>query len=278
MKPEKTTEKSVGAMFAKAAAFCFNQTRDTIGKIDPDIIRHLLQLPLLSYSLLKLGVKKIEAGEADGYPPLIYVHGLGGSCGDFFPMAWFLGLRGRKRSYKINFVSPCTLEEMAETLSEFIANIVEITGEPKVDLVCHSLGGLVGRLAIQEYGCEKLVNTYISLAAPHNGVFLARYARTKVVKDLRVGSDLIERVNKKPWPRSIRGICLYSHNDIFIQPAESAAIEGCENIDVSPFTHYSYLIDSKCWDILSDILCTRPAAVKQWGKTGTPSKARVARA
>ena len=223
------------------------QVKDLYGKFDPDVARHLLQLPLLSYSLLASKTQKIEPLEPDGYFPLVFVHGLGGNRGNFLPMSWYMWLMDRKRSYRVQFDPHHSMEQMAEALAGFIRELKKVTGEKKVEIVAHSMGGLIARMAITEHRLGNSVNTLVTLGTPHQGTYSARYAGTKLTKGLRPDSELIKKINRRKLPPGIRVVTFWSKNDLMILPPESATLEGAEQVDVSPFTHLSYLIDPKSW-------------------------------
>ena len=238
---------AVGQATAQAGVFVGRKFADGYRSIDPDVMRHLAQVPLLSYSLLVSRHAVIDPGKSDGHAPLIFVHGLGGNRGAFLLMAWYLRLQGRRRSYKIHFESGQSFDEMAEALARFVCDVKKVTGEKKVEIVAHSMGGIVARLAIHEHRLTKSVKTLITLGTPHRGTYPARFANTNLTRELRPDSDLMSRLVKRPWPRRVRGVTFWSRNDLFVLPAESAAAEGTEQIEVTPFTHYSYLIDPKSW-------------------------------
>jgi len=237
----------IGNSIVSAGKFVGRKTADGYHTIDPDVMRHLVQIPLLSYSLLVSRREKIDPQKPDGHPPLIYVHGLGGNRGNFLLMSWYLHLIGRKRNYKIHFDSGQNVDDMAKALAQFVEDVKEVTGEEKVDIIAHSLGGLVARLSMVEFDVEKSVASLVTLGTPHKGTYPARYANTSITRDLRPESDLIMRINAKPWPKEIRGISFWSRNDLFVLPADSARVEGTTQIDMTPFTHYSYLLDPSSW-------------------------------
>jgi hypothetical protein len=58
----------------------------------------------------------------------------------------------------------------------------------------------------------------------------------------------MRQLRRQPWPRQIRGVTLWSKNDLFVLPPESATLSGTKKIDMTPFTHYSYLIEPKSWE------------------------------
>jgi triacylglycerol esterase/lipase EstA (alpha/beta hydrolase family) len=213
--------------------------------IDPDVQRHLVQIPLLAYTLFDRRDAQIEPGEPDGQAPLVFVHGHGGNRGNFLLMSWLFWLAGRKRSYRIQFRSGRGIEQQAQDLAGFVERVCQVNQEPQVDLVAHSLGGVVARIGLQESGMAERVRTFVSLGAPHAGTYPARYANTEILKNLRPGSELVRRINEKTIPAGVRVVCLFSHNDLFVLPAESAVLQGAEVVDLTPFTHYSYLLDPK---------------------------------
>jgi triacylglycerol esterase/lipase EstA (alpha/beta hydrolase family) len=237
----------VGRAAARGGTFVGRQVAEAWAAIDPDVKRHVAQIPLLSYSLFVSRKEKIEPGVPDGHPPLIFVHGLGGNRGAFLLMAWYLRLHGRTRSYKIHFAGGQTMDQMAAALAQFIRAVQKATGERQVELVAHSMGGLVSRLAINDYRLARSVRALVTLGTPHNGTFPARYANTTNLRDLRPDSALIRRVNAKPWPSTVRGVSLWSRGDLMVIPAESAKAAGTTPVDMTPFTHYSYLIDPRSW-------------------------------
>jgi triacylglycerol lipase len=238
---------AIGQTAARAGAFVGTRAAGAWRAVDPDVKRHASQLPLMSYSLFVSRRDEIDAGTPDGHPPLVLVHGFGGSRGDFLPMAWYLWTRGRKRSYRIQFDGGQTASHKAAALASFVRRVVEVTGEPQVEIVAHSLGGVITRMALVEHGIAPLVRTAITLGSPHGGTYPARYASTRNTLDLRPDSELVRRLHEAPWPDEVRGFSFYSHSDLVVLPPESAALEGTEQIDATPFTHYSYLVDPAGW-------------------------------
>ncbi len=236
-----------GKVAVKAGGAIGRKIADGYGAIDPDVMRHLAQVPLLSYSLFVARKETIEAGAPDGHPPLIFVHGLGGRGGEFLLLSRYLAWTGRKRSYAIHFDDDQTVVEKAAALAQFIRGVKKVTGCKQVDIVAHSLGGVVARLAIANHRLGTSVETLITLGSPHKGTYPARFGATSDLLDLRPDSELMTRLNSRPWPKNVRGVTFWSRNDLLVLPPESAAMEGTEQVDTTPFTHYSYLLDPRSW-------------------------------
>ena len=246
--------KAVGAAAVKGGRFVGRKAAEGWAAIDPDVKRHVAQIPLLSYTLFVSREEKIDPGEPDGHPPLVFVHGLGGDRGNFLLMSWYLRARGRKRSYKIHFQGGQSMEEMGAALARFIRAVKRATKARQVEVVAHSMGGLVARLAVTEHRLAPSVKTLITMGTPHAGTYPARYANTVNIRELRPDSALIRKINAKPWPAKVRGVTFWSKGDLFVLPAESAAAAGTEAVEMSPFTHYSYLIDPRSWAAVAGAL------------------------
>ncbi|NOZ01493.1 MAG: alpha/beta fold hydrolase [Deltaproteobacteria bacterium] len=237
----------VGGSLVAGGAFVKDHARDLYESIDPDVRRHLLQMPLLSYSLLGSRDDPVEPGEPDGHPPLVFVHGLGGSRGDFMLMSWYLWFHGRKRSYRIHFERRQDIPEMARALASFVRKVKKATREPRVDIVAHSLGGVVTRVALARNRLGTSVATVVTMGSPHHGTWSARYASTVKTRELRPDSEFIREINEKPWPKKVKVFNFFSSNDLLITPHESAVTDGAVHVDMSPATHYDYLLERTCW-------------------------------
>lgn len=245
-----------GRASAHAGAAAGRKLAEWYRAVDPDVPRHLAQIPLLSYTLLAPRRGEIVAGEPDGHPPLVFVHGLGGGRGDFLPMALYLWLGGRRRCYRIAFAKGHDVPAMSAALADFVRDVRQATGERRVDVVAHSLGGVVTRHALHTHRLSRVLGTVVTLGTPHHGTYAARFAGTDLTRALRPDSPLIRELNRRRWPRSVRGVSFWSESDLMILPAESAALKGTEAVEMTPFTHYSYLIEPKSWAAVQAALST----------------------
>ncbi|MBI2890462.1 MAG: alpha/beta fold hydrolase [Nitrospirae bacterium] len=241
------TQRSL-ELLVQAGRFTARKAAEWYRSVDPDVPRHLLQLPVAALTMLPSPPPKIRRVESDGHAPIIFVHGLGGGPGNFLPMATYLRFHGRKRSYRISFDSKQGLEKRADALARFIGRVRAANGASQVDLVAHSLGGIIVRIALARPRLARSVRTLVTLGTPHHGTYPARYLNSPILRDLRPDGRIIRLLQHRPWPRSVRGVALWSRNDLMVLPPESACLEGMESVDMSPFTHYSYLIHPRSWE------------------------------
>jgi pimeloyl-ACP methyl ester carboxylesterase len=222
--------------------------------IDPDLRLHLAQLPLVGLTLLARSRPEPAPLPADGRRPVVFVHGLGGAPGNFAPMQLYFRLRGRTRTYAAVFAGDGTLLELADRLSAFLEAVASVNGLPDgtpIDLVAHSMGGLVARLALEHESTRRRVATLVTLGTPHAGSHLARYGHTAHSLALRPDSEVLHRLARQvPWrgpPDQPRLVACWSSADVIVLPARSAAVDGAENVEMPGLTHYGYLIHPTVW-------------------------------
>ncbi|MGE3062949.1 MAG: esterase/lipase family protein, partial [bacterium] len=67
-----------------------------------------------------------------------------------------------------DFTNNSDVECWSENLAVFIDKVLAATGADKVDLICHSMGGVVARAAIKYYGCENKVRKLLTIGTPNH--------------------------------------------------------------------------------------------------------------
>jgi triacylglycerol esterase/lipase EstA (alpha/beta hydrolase family) len=244
---------AIGRALGEAGAWVGKTASGAYLSIDPDLRRHVGQLPLVGLTLLSPRTARIEAQPDDGHRPIIFVHGLGGHPGNFFPMRKFLSLHGRKRTYALALDPAADMSANAERFARFVDEVIRANDLPsgaQVDCVAHSMGGLVVRLAIDGDTSARIA-TLVTLGSPHQGTYAARYGASRNVVDLRPDSAVMRRLAAQlPWPgppSHPRLVALWSASDVLLLPAEAACTEGAETIEMIGFTHYSYLLHPRGW-------------------------------
>ena len=104
-------------------------------------------------------------GEAPGPPPVVLVHGLFGHPDNFRVLHRFLAARGFHRVAAFSYAPRVDHEELARRLGGIIEAVGEVTGAAEVDVVAHSLGGLIARHLL-ERGEGARVRRLVTLGAP----------------------------------------------------------------------------------------------------------------
>ena len=231
--------------------------------IDPDVQRHLVHGPLVGLGMLLPRERSVVAKPDDGYLPLILVHGMAGDPTNFYAMRAYFAAMGRRRVYAVHLSDEADVEAMAVRIRSFVEEVVSANGleaNAKVDVVAHSQGGIASRLALEEPAFAARIATLVTLGTPHAGTYVARFTATRQGGDLRRESPVFARLAKQlPWSSSVRLVAFWSSSDLLVLPADSAAVEGAENIEMVGYSHLSYLIAPKCWQRVWEALQVAPA-------------------
>lgn len=226
--------------------------------MDADIPRHLAELPLVGLTVLGPRRPPLVALPDDGHRPVVFVHGLGGHRGNFLLPRLFLRLHGRTRTYAVGFPPRTGIEGQAVELSRVIAEVAAVNGLPQtaqVDVVAHSMGGLIARLCLEDPATRARVATVVTMGTPHAGTHAARYGQSATIRALRPDSDLMRRLEKQlPWTGTPRLVSFWSESDLFLLPASSGLVDGAENVEVEGLTHYGYLLRPACFRRLAEAL------------------------
>jgi len=170
--------------------------------------------------------------------PVVFVHGYSGSTIVNFSsmISWF-----KSDGYPSNYLYYYTYNTIpgvangANILKGKVDAALKATGKTKVDLICHSMGGLVARYYMKYLGGAAKVNQVVYIATPHKGTYVA-YGDpfTQAAKDLRPGSAMVNMLLGY-----CPGMSLWSWCDEVVIPQSSA--------------NYGYAVSSGC---LGHILST----------------------
>jgi triacylglycerol esterase/lipase EstA (alpha/beta hydrolase family) len=235
------------------------KTWSFVRSVDTDARRHLAQLPLMALTLMVPRPSLVQAQLSDGYArPVLFIYGYGGHPGQFVGMKAYFAARGRTRNYVLDFGNCESLDIQALHLKETVANILHRNGiseTGQVDLVAHSMGGLVVRLALLDEKFARRVGTAITMGTPHSGTTLAKFLANRFTMSMRTDSDFIDSLGRYKLPEDgPRIVAFWSLADLIVMPPQNARWEGAENIEMRGFTHYSYLLSIRSWDAVFDCL------------------------
>jgi pimeloyl-ACP methyl ester carboxylesterase len=159
--------------------------------------------------------------------PVLLVHGFGHNRSGWMVLERRLRRAGFTSVHTWNY-NPLryNVPRLAEGLSRRVELLRALTGSEKVHVVGHSLGGVLLRWYVQELGGDATVVTAITIASPHEGTRLARYARGGTAGQLAPGSWLMRRLRDGAAASPVRWIAFYSNLDMLVQPAGSAMLRA----------------------------------------------------
>ncbi|WP_250404944.1 esterase/lipase family protein [Streptomyces cellostaticus] len=160
-------------------------------------------------------------------PPVVLLHGFIDNRSVFVLLRRSLARSGPQRVESLNY-SPltCDIRIAAELLGRHVEEICERTGSTRVDIVGHSLGGLIARYYTQCLGGDVRVRTLVTLGTPHSGTRAMPLASAHpIVRQMRPGSEVIEELTRPAPGCRTRFVSFWSDLDSVMAPLESACID-----------------------------------------------------
>ena len=158
--------------------------------------------------------------------------------------------------YGFNYPWFASVDSNARRLDRFVARVCKESGSPAVDLVCHSMGGLVAMEMMRgEAKREKLaVRRCVTIATPHAGVMWQGPLLGIGASSLRRGSKLLE--TQAGTKLAVPCLSIYSSHDNVVHPKESSslAIRGGRDVEVAGLAHLAILFAPEVADHVAAFL------------------------
>ncbi|RPK92861.1 alpha/beta fold hydrolase [Streptomyces sp. ADI98-10] len=160
-------------------------------------------------------------------PPVVLLHGFIDNRSVFVVLRRALTRHGHRHLESLNY-SPLTndIRTAAELLGRHVEEICARTGHSSVDIVGHSLGGLIARYYVQRLGGDRRVRTLVTLGTPHGGTAVAPGAGVHpIVRQMRGGSSVIEELRAPTPGCRTRFVSFWSELDQVMVPIETACVD-----------------------------------------------------
>lgn len=182
-------------------------------------------------------------GRAAGGVPVVLVHGYMQNRVGFVGLARALARRGKGPLFGINYPWWGSIPNNARRLERFVAEVCAETGAPGVDLVCHSMGGLVAMEMLRDEAKRATlkVRKCVTIATPHAGVAWRGPLLGIGAGNLRRGSKLLETY--AGMTLTIPTLSIYSSHDNIVHPKATSSLvaRGGRDYEVEGLGHLSIL-------------------------------------
>ncbi|WP_431043869.1 lipase family alpha/beta hydrolase [Streptomyces sp. P1-3] len=175
--------------------------------------------------------------------PVVLLHGFIDNRSVFVLLRRSLRRHGRRHVEALNY-SPmtCDIRAAAELLGEHVEGLCARSGHDQVDLVGHSLGGLIARYYVQRLGGHTRVRTLVTLGTPHGGTRAAPLLSAHpLVRQMRPDSEVIEELRRPAPGCATRFVSFWSDVDQVVTPVEMACVDHPDlrshNVEVTGIGH-----------------------------------------
>jgi triacylglycerol lipase len=160
---------------------------------------------------------------------VVLVHGF--FCNRGMWNDWMRALRAEATPFIAVNLEPVfgAIDSYAHTIDTAVTALERATGRPPL-LVGHSMGGIAIRAWLRRRGSAARIHHVITIASPHRGTWLARFAFVSNARQMRLRSEWLERLAAgESAALRARLTCFYSNADNIVAPHDSAMLPGADN-------------------------------------------------
>lgn len=187
---------------------------------------------------LAAGLFAAQPLSADVPPHVILIHGIWDTFHTMRKMESALREAGFKPL--IITLTPNGGERPLDELGQQVQRQIKkhIPDGERFSIVGFSMGGLVARSYLRQFGDPKRIATFVSIASPHRGTWMAWLDGSPGVRDMRPGSAFLAAVDADATRFSdVRWITIRTPLDLMILPSKSSVLPWAENHSVPVLVH-----------------------------------------
>jgi pimeloyl-ACP methyl ester carboxylesterase len=172
------------------------------------------------------GFLPLPGSRTQGPRPVIVLHGYAMNRANFVPLAYRLHKAGLGPIVGFEYWTLGRVAAGARQLGWFVDQIRAATGAAQVDVIGHSMGGVVGRYYVSLAGGDGTVANLVTIGSPHAGTDASKLGIGHPTRELLLGSKLCARLARSPPPVHTRMTWIWSHADALVPGGWQAQAEA----------------------------------------------------
>jgi triacylglycerol lipase len=150
----------------------------------------------------------------------------------------------------------------AEQAEVLLARLQSEHGFAYVDVVGHSLGGLVAAYWLKRIDCGRRIRRVVTLGTPHAGAPLARLGAvligflSRALWQMVPGSGLLRELDREPIPSGSELIAIASHGDTVVPVRCARAVEAPRQrtVELARVGHFDFLWSRAAFGLVASAL------------------------
>lgn len=184
---------------------------------------------------------------SDRHPPVLLIHGFLGTRGSMFVIEQRLQRDGfAVISFNLGVLNVRDIRASALLIHRKVEQIIKQSGVHRIDIVGHSMGGLIGLYYIKHLGGESRVRRMVMLGTPARGTWAALLGVATMGLfsasswQLLPGSNFLQELHDGPLPHGVEFFTISAERD-WLCPPSATQLEGAHAISV-PLGHSSLVM------------------------------------
>lgn len=174
--------------------------------------------------LRPIGFLPLPGAGTRGPRPVVLLHGYAMNRANFLLLARRLAAAGLGPIYGFEYWSLGRIGSAARRLAEFVDEIRAATGAPEVDLIGHSMGGLVAHYYATLLGGDAVVRNLVTIGSPLQGTGFAVFGLGLTKHELRRSSPVVTRLATAPSLQHTRLTMIWSRGDALVTRVRPARV------------------------------------------------------
>ena len=187
------------------------------------------------------GFLRLPGATQKGPRPVIVLHGYAMNRANYLPLAFRMAKAGLGPIFGFEYWTLGRIAAGAKQLGWFVDEVRAATGAAQVDIIGHSMGGVVGRYYVSLAGGDGVVANLVTLGSPHAGTDISAVGIGHPTRELLLGSKLVQRLAAAPPPQHTKVTVIWSRGDALVPGAVQRALPGAEVIMYDDLGHVALL-------------------------------------
>lgn len=217
---------------------------------------HLAMGPLIVPGIFDPGPRPVMGITGD-HPPVLLVPGYGMNRSCMMVLAHYLRNRGWKWAWAANKrrVGDRGVPGFAQGLARDVEDLMRASGARQVDIVAHSMGGVIAGYYVNRLGGAAHVRRLVTIGTPWHGTRLWVFGQRREARDMAPGSEVIEAAHEPSVPT----LSIWTRTDNLVFPFTSAQLPEREsppvrNCEIADAGHLEMLFSLRVWRVVRDAL------------------------
>jgi pimeloyl-ACP methyl ester carboxylesterase len=188
----------------------------------------------------------------ENHPPVLLIHGYLGTRGSMYILERRLNDDGIcVFSFNLGSLNVRDIRTSAFLIHRKVESILAQTPVKKIDIVGHSMGGLIGLYYVKKLGGHERVRKLIMMGTPQKGTWAAvlGVAAMGLIStsawQLLPNSRFLRELHSGPLPESVQFFTITAQRD-WVCPPSSTPLEGAESLTV-PLGHSSLVMSEEVY-------------------------------
>jgi len=219
---------------------------------------------ILTYQLYPLGIGPTPLPTLPRLPypqpareetPILFIHGVFHNPSTFAWLKQRLAWLGWRNFHELSlYTSLRPIAYNAELIAQAVERIRKQFSVKQIDMIAHSMGGILARYYLRFLKGDGRVRNLVTLATPHQGTSLSRYALFSELRELSPDSKLFRRLKRSGPPKKTRVVAISGELDLLIKPTDHAFWPEVRNIRLRGVGHAGVLFSRRVLQIITSHL------------------------